>query len=310
MRRAFLPAVLLLAALGLSGCGGEPMEPGVVALVNGRPVSLKTLEFVHGLKLYVQPGGEGEELKRLRSEYGQALAVLVVESLVAQELEKRGLEPGEADVLRAETALRDGYPGNAFEQTMAEEGVEPAIWRERLRARLAMDTLIAQVLRPRVVITPIEVQAYYKEHSREFAQPAAVKFLRIESKNAESLKKALDAAAKAKDPVDLLTVFDDVSIQAQAGTVESLPRKWRDTLAVLKPGQSGSVGAGGAGFQALLLLERSEPRVEGVAQVYPLVEKRLAEAKLAAEFSAWLEKALSGAALQISPALVPEKGGG
>jgi len=286
------------------------MEPGVVALVNGKPVSLKMLEFVHGLKLYAQPVGEGEELKRLKAEYGQALAVLVVESLVAQELGRRGLEPGEADLRRAETALRDGYPGNAFEDILAEEGVDPELWRERLRARLEMDALIAQVLRPRLVITPIEVQAYYKEHAREFTQPATVKFLRVESKNAESLKKALDAAAKAKDPVDLLRVFDDVSMQTQAGTAESLPRKWREALSPLKPGQAGPVTQGGAGFQALVLLERAEPRVEGVAQVYPLVEKRLAEIKLAAEFSGWLEQALSGAVLQISPALVPEKGGG
>ena len=64
---------------------------------------------------------------------------------------------------------------------------------------------------------------------------------------------------------------------------EGLPRKWRDALAGLKPGQATSVGQGGTGYQAFLLLERTQPRVEGLVQVYPLVEKRLAEAKLCRE---------------------------
>uniref|UniRef100_A0A7C3W8P4 PpiC domain-containing protein n=1 Tax=Fundidesulfovibrio putealis TaxID=270496 RepID=A0A7C3W8P4_9BACT len=312
MRRALasLLACLALAAL-LGACSGEPLPPGVAATVNGRPVTLAELDFVRSVKPGVAaPASAPLEgvVAALRQEYVQALSALIVEELVAQELERRGMEISDADLRNAENALRAGYPGASFESTLAEDGVEPDLWRKRLKARLALSAFQARVLRPRVSVSSEEAQQYYKEHAADFAQPATVKFLRVESKNADALRKALDAAAKAKDPADLLTVFADVTMHAQASPEEGLPRAWRAALGALKPGQPGPVGQGGVGYQAFILLERTEPKVEGLVQVYPLVEKRLAEAKLAREFAAWLDRAVAGADIALSPALAPEKG--
>jgi hypothetical protein len=297
-----LALVLLLAA-----CQGEPLEKGVAARVNGKPIQLRTLEFVHGTRLYAPPVDPGDALSSLKAEYGEALATLIVEELVTQELARRGLEVTEAELKNAETAARSGYPGKSFEDILAEEGVDPAIWRERLRARVALDKFSARVLRPRIAITPQDVQGYYSAHADEFAKPAAVKFIKLESKNAEPLRKALAEAAKARDPADVLTVFDDVSAQVRVSAVEALPRAWLDALKGLKSGQAGPVSQGGIGFQAFMLLERSEAKVEGLVQVYPLVEKRVSEGKLSGEFTAWLTHALASSLIEVSPGLAPEK---
>ena len=301
-------ALFLALILTLTACHGDPLEQGLAAKVNGKPIPLRTLEFVHGLRLYSPPVAEEEALSKLKADYGEALAGLVVEELVNQELAKRDLAVSAAELKSAETAAREGYTGETFEVTLSEEGIELDVWRERLRVRVAMDKFATRVLRPRVSITSEEAQLYYKKHAQEFALPARIKFIRVESKNAEALRKALDAARQARDPADLLTVFDDVTIQTQASPEETLPRKWREALKVLNPGQAGQVTQGGIGYQAFILLDRSEAKVEGLMQVYPLVEKRLAQAKLAQEFSLWLTQALNTSVIEISPGLVPQKG--
>ncbi len=303
--RVFLAGMLIALALALGACSQEPVEKGVAAKVNGKPISVKTLEYVQALRLSSPSMIPGETLAGLQAEYGEALATLIVEELVSQELARRGIEITEAEIKNAETSLRSGYQGNAFENMLAEEGLDLALWRERLRARLVLDAFTARVLRPRVTISPEEAQQYYRAHLQEFSQPVTLKFLKVESINADALKAALEEAKKAKDPADLLMVFDDVSLQTQASPEDVLPRSWRDALKGLKPGQVGPITRGGIGYQAFILLERSEARVEGPVQVYALVEKRLLEARLAQEFSSWLSHTAASSRLEISPALSP-----
>jgi hypothetical protein len=298
----------LCFSLLIGACQDEPTERGVAARVNGKPIAVRTLEFVHALSLSTLPLAPGEILDALKAEYGQALAGLVVEELVTQDLAKRGMEVTEAELKAAETTVRSGYPGRTFEDTLAEEGIDLDIWRERLKARVSLDAFAARVLRPRVRITPEEAQNYYKEHAQEFAQPATVRFVKAESSNAESLRQALDAAGKAQDPTGILDKFETVSHETQAAPEESLPKAWREALKGLKPGQAGAVVQEGSGYQAFILLERSEAKAEGLVQAYPLVEKRLAEDKMAQEFSAWLAQTLTASVIEINPGLVPEKG--
>ena len=96
----------------------------------------------------------------------------------------------------------------------------------------------------------------------------------------------------------MLTVFDDISAQVRVSPAEALPRAWFEALKNLTPGQAGPVSQGGIGFQAFMLLERSAARVEGLVQVYPLVEKRIAEEKLFGEFAGWLTQALAASLVE------------
>lgn len=305
IRRVFFRAGVCVCLLGLLwGCQAQPGEPGVAAKVNDRPISLKLLEFVHAQKISAPSLVPQEALENLKAAYGEALAVLIVEELVAQELAKMGLEVTDAHLRSAENALLSGYQGKAFEETLQEEGISLELWRERLRAKLAMDMFASRELRPRIAITPEEVQQYYKEHAQEFTLPDTVRFIRVESLNEEALRKALGEAVKARNPSDLLTVFTDVTMQNHAYPAAGLPKAWAEALRGLKPGQAGAIVKTGLGYQGFILLERSGARAEGPAQVYPVIEKRLSEQKLALEFSAWLRQALNGCRIEMSPGLV------
>jgi len=301
------PALLCLLVM-LAACNADPPERGLAARVNGHPITLRSLEFVHDLKHFEAPPDPGNPWASLRAEYGEALASLIVSELVDQELERRGLEVNEAECTKAELTTRADYPGNTFETMLANEGIDLQMWRERLKARLTMDKFASLVLRPTVRVSFPEAQAYFKEHAKEFTQPAMLKFLRVESKTKEALTKALEAAGTAKNPADLLSVFAVAINQAMASAEERLPAAWRQALKGLAPGQSSQVLAGGQGFQAFFLEERTEPRAEGAVQAYPLVEKRLAEAKLEKVFAAWLAETLTKADILVNPGLVPEKG--
>lgn len=300
---ALLAAVLAV----LAGCGRAGLEPGVAAKVNGAPIAVADLARGHDLGHYGAELGSGQAGAKLREEYGEVLAGLVVQKLVVQELARRGLDVNEAELLQAEMAVRASYPGRAFEDTLADEGLDMAFWRRRLKAGLAREKFVARVLRPAVSVSAEEVQDYFKANAREFAQPSMVRFLVLEAANRDSLTKALAQSRQAAAPEDLLTVFDDVSVQTLASPEEKLSAPWRQLLTGLAPGQASRIVQGGPGFQALLLLERNEPRAEGAVQAYPLVEKRLVEKKLDAAFARWLDDVLAKAVIEVNPALAPEK---
>jgi len=302
-------AWLLLALCCLClGCSKGPVESGLAAKVNGVPISLRTLEFTHDLRHYGEGYAASLVPARLRTEYGELLTELIAGELVVQDLAKHGLEVDEAEILKAEMSIRASYPGRSFEDMLAEEGLDLDQWRARLKSKLSMDKFVARVLRPNITVDADEAQNYYKEHAKEFSQSAMVKFLKIESKESASLAKALEAARAADNPADMLTAFDDVSVQTLASAEEKLPGEWRLAISPLAPGKFSPVQPGGPGFQAFMLLERTGARVEGLVQAYGLVEKRLVEKKEEQAFAKWLSEALAKATIEVNPGLVPDKG--
>ncbi|GAB6036099.1 hypothetical protein JCM15519_06580 [Fundidesulfovibrio butyratiphilus] len=298
-----------MAVLLVAGCWRDPLEQGVVARVNGSPIPQTDLEFLQAQAPAAPAGDLNGVLAALGDRYGQALAQLVVQELVAQDLKRRGMALTEADLRAVEATARQGYPGRAFEDTLAEEGLDYQLWRRQLKSRADLDRFAARVLRPRVSVSAEEVRQYYKDHAQEFSQAARVTFLCVESKHAQSLRAALDAALASRDPADMLRAFDDVSVQAQTAPEEKLPPNWKDVLGKLSPGQASAVRSGGLGFQAFILLERVGAKVDGLVRAYPLVEKRLIEGKMERAFAGWLEDSLSVARIEINPALEPKKPG-
>ena len=96
-------SVLLLLAFLLGACAGDSDDMGIVARVNGEPIYLTQLEFQHDQFQADSVGTYVPSVEKLRNEYGEILADLIVQELVVQELGRRDLsvtdeelrEPGE-----------------------------------------------------------------------------------------------------------------------------------------------------------------------------------------------------------------------
>ncbi|WP_272699887.1 peptidylprolyl isomerase [Desulfovibrio sp. Fe33] len=313
MRRHTAAILFLFAAL-LAGCAGDADDMGIVARVNGAPIYLTQLEFQHDQFQEDNVGAYVPSVAKLRNEYGEILSDLIVQELVVQELAGRDLAVTDEELREAEETVRADYPEGAFEQVLVEEYIDLKSWRRQLRYYLAQKKFFQQVLRPQIKIDYKEAEKYYRDHISDFYLPESLRILVVRGPSRELVVKAVEKYLKDHDQMNLATSFGEVETREVMVREGRLSAPWRNALAGLKAGQASDVLTDRFGFEALVLLERSEAKVLPPAQAYPLVEEALLEKKLQNAFEEWLSGVLAKADIKVSghlleSAMQPEDSG-
>ncbi|MGE4193211.1 MAG: peptidylprolyl isomerase [Pseudodesulfovibrio sp.] len=297
-------SVLLLLAFLLGACSGDSDDMGIVARVNGEPIYLTQLEFQHDQFQADSVGTYVPSVEKLRNEYGEILADLIVQELVVQELGRRDLAVTDEELREAEETVRKDYPEGAFDQVLVEEYIDLKAWRRQLRYYLAQKKFFHQVLRAQIKIDYKEAEKYYRDHISDFYLPESLRVLVVRGPSRELVVKAVEKYLKDHDQVNLATAFGEVETREVVVREGRLSAPWRNALGGLKPGQASDVLTDRFGFEALVLLERSEAKVLPPAQAYPLVEEALLEKKLQHAFEEWLSGALASADIKVSEHLL------
>jgi len=210
MRKILLLMAIISAMT--AGCGSETNENGVVATVNGRCIHLTQLETEYDFKHMDWSQGVDTNVEQLKSDYSRIVLNLVVEELVSQELQRRGLSVTDEELKAAEDRIRADYPEGAFEQVLIEEYIDLNEWRGRLKARLAMEKFYKEVLRPRVKLDYEEAEAYYREHISDFYLPDRIRFYLIQAPSEEMIKRALDIYETNGSVEDVSAKFNRVQV--------------------------------------------------------------------------------------------------
>ena len=295
---------LLLAALG--GCSGDSNDMGIVARVNDSPIYLTQLEFQHDQFQADTVGAYVPSVDKLRSEYGDILADLIVQELVVQELKRRDMAVTDEELKAAEEAVRADYPEGAFEQVLVEEYIDLKSWRRQLRYHLAQKKFYQLVLRPQIKIDYKEAEKYYRDHISDYYLPESLRILVVRGPSRELVEKAVEKYLQDRDQMNLTTAFGEVETREVMVREGRMSAAWRNAVSGLEPGQSSSVLADKFGFEALVLLERSDAKVLEPAQAYPLVEEALLENKLHDAFDRWLAETLVTAKIFVSEHLLEQ----
>lgn len=298
-----LAVAVLVALLAGWGCESPSQEPGVVARVNGQPIMLRQLEFKYDLKHMDVVSAPASTVEDLRREYGEILGGLIIQELVVQALEKRGMSVTDEELAEAEKEVRADYPDGAFDQILIEEYIDLAAWREQLRYRLALDKLFRQVLRPRIALDYKEAEKYYREHIRDFHQPERWTLFVLTGPDPRELRKACDMK-KPQNNIRMLTArYPEIIPRSITIQKEKLPDAWREALEEVGRDEPTEVLQGHTGFECLRLLEMFPARTLDPMEAYPLVEKILIEQKLQKAFNEWLEQALASARIEVADRL-------
>ena len=296
-------AVLLL--LGLAACSRDEDDLGVVARVNGHPIALADLEFLHDLQSVNRPALPSVDI--LRSEYGDVLSDLIVLELVRQELEARGIPVSPEELKAAEDKVRADYPDQAsFEQVLVEEYIDLETWRRFLAYHQTVEKFNTQVLRPMIKIDYKEAEAYYKDHLNDFYLPARLRLLVIWGPGRELVERAANIYAESGDAAALADKFKNVNTREVVMAESKLPSSWKNALHGLKPKEPSPVLSDVSGFESLVLEESVPARLLDPSQAYPLVEDALLSKKMRDAFEDWLRKRLAESAISISEHLLRE----
>ncbi len=300
MRQFFLLlAVLCLSLAGLAGCRPEPLPPGVVALVNGRPITLRMVEARHDADGAYAAVSQNPSVALLREQYGHILAELVTQELVAQELERLGLGVSEDDVDSAVRRVQDDYPEGLFDETLFAENIDEHAWRDLMRYTLVMLRFNEQVLRPQVSLTDDEVVRYYNEHAAEFLVPAHDVLRVLTAPSRASLETARARLLEGRSLLDLA----DVQVQRIELRPSLAPEIWQKALSRLKQGQVSEIQEVDGVWQCVFLEKRVPTGRMDPLDAYPLIEQALLEWKLKTLFAEWLDAATAEARIEMTPLL-------
>ena len=212
-RSLMFSAFILLMAAVLVGCGNS----NLVAKVNGEGISVEDFEneYYQYAKIYSLQYGEGimdqevqEGLTLRDSLKEEVLNKLIMDELILQDAEKRGIEVTEEELDEIKNSQLEMLGGQeAFEeylegQGMTEEAFEDVI-RKNIIAQKHQETVFEET-----EITDEKLEEYFEEN-KEMLEKVEASHILLETE--EEAKEVL-AKLNAAEPADFATLAEEVSL--------------------------------------------------------------------------------------------------
>lgn len=170
--------ILILVLFGTAALAGavrsedkQYLLDRVVAVVNNEVVTQSEFDAIfRPIYEQVKRAYQGSDLNReLQDIRMKLLNQLIEDKLVAQEAKKLGIEVGESEIREEMANFKKQFGDEAaFLRKMEEEHVRLGDIEARFRERIAIEKLHQYLIRGRIVISPNEVEDYYRSHGEEF----------------------------------------------------------------------------------------------------------------------------------------------
>lgn len=293
----------LFLGLALCACSEDRFAPGVVALVNGEPITLHSVQNLLDSRSMGRALQADTSFEELRGNYGRALSMLIATTLVRQELEERGIAPDQRELDQAIERIRSDYGEGHLEEFLEEAYLRPDDWKQLMRDHLAMEVFRNQVLLPTIKIEFQDIKNYYQEHKKEFVLPETARACFLSSMKREEVQAWCADVQEHK-------FMDDGVAQCVEVVISEISQPWNRELKSLKPMSCGKIRDEEGEWQAVALLERIPERAPELSEVFPLVEKILLEPRQSAAFEQWLAQKSATAKVLVAPGLREALAGG
>ncbi len=266
VRLAVIIAVAVSAYLVVRACASAPGAKGeLLAEFKGGIISRQEFEAAYD--------NLPERAKLMvRGEKSGFLESLVMEKLLLQEAEKRGLEK-----------LDD------VEDLMGQA-----------RKRILVAKLLDEEVDSKAQTTPEERRRYFEEHQKDFLTPYRMRASHILLRNREDAEQALARVGKGEDFAGLARELSLDPTGPKGGDIGyfqkgQLLEEIEEAAVALKPGETSGVIQSAYGFHIIKLTEVSEPQSRNFEAVEGNVEDKLLTEKKSQYFSALLDELKSKA---------------
>lgn len=274
----------------------DEFPSGVIAIVNGEPISLQQVEALHDVSGNMLPLREKPEVHFLQEQYGNSLYTLIIYTLMSQELSRLGLKVIEQDVLLAENEIKQDYVGEDFEKSLQEEYLDIETWRQLMKQRLTFQLFQKHVLRPKFNLSSKEIEEYYSKHCSEFFIPEKVEIIWY-----QELEDGQQGKVKHKSSEKGGTDQGEIIRVA----LDRLPEKMRQDLMKIKPGEYTPCRKEGEIYQYAFLRNKYPAHQADVIEVYPRIELILLEQKMEQAYEDWLGEVIPQAKIKVCPQFQP-----
>lgn len=217
-----LSALLLVGAIGLSGCGNK----GVAARVNGQAImeTELTTQLDQLKKQYPQMFNGGDAEGRLLDFKQRLLENLVNQVLVEQAAKEKGIKVTDADIDKQIDQLKAGFKDQAaFDQALKSAGMTVDQLKAQIKNQLVTQKLV-ETLSANQKVSDADIKAYYDKNKAQFYDSAA--------------KRASHVLFKSEDEATAKRVL--AQLQDKSTTIAAAAKKYSiDTASATKGGDLG-----------------------------------------------------------------------
>ena len=302
--------LILLLCLAMSACWGGGCEDtiwrGQVATVNGKPITLDQVKALRDSTHFDWLLPSVPELDVMRKQYGDSLTSLIAVELVKQQLAKKKVSVTPEELLAEENSIRADYPPGGFDDILVSEAIDLETWRFLLHNHLSVQRFLNRILRPDVVITPEEVDAYLKAHPAEFIRPPWAYFLLVSDTDKGAVAACAKALDEGGDPVEVQERHYNTLIRTVRLDINRLDPSLGSIVAKLRPGDLSPVFSLNGEFHQILLLKLLPERSMEPREAYLYIEEILVARKIQDAYNRWIRGRIQKSTIKISGQLLQQ----
>jgi peptidyl-prolyl cis-trans isomerase SurA len=200
-KAVFMLALALLSAPAF--CGASPASDATAAaankilvVVNDEVLTQADLDFAlnqisEELKSEYSGAELAAKIEEARKDY---LNQMIEDKLILQQAKKLGVIVDDSEVEEQFKQIKSKFPSeDIFYSEVQKAGISTEVLKKRYRENIMMGKLVSHEVKEKVVVTPSEIDEYYKKHSEELKAPEAVRvrsiMLRFEGEKSEEAVK-------------------------------------------------------------------------------------------------------------------------
>ena len=206
---------------------------------------------------------------------------------------KNGITITDDELASEVQAVKQSYPGDAFNEMLLKEYIDANEWEKSLRETLLIRKIVERVVGDSTGVTFDEAKKYYEEHQKEFYQPRMLKIRQIVTKSRDDMNMVQDLLNNGSSMAELAKKYS-IAPEAEAeGTVGwvaegQLSKVIDEFIFSLKEGAPSKILESPYGFHIFEVLSVREQGVRTFPEVIKEIEAKISMRKNETEYKKWL----------------------
>ena len=297
-------ACMAVGALGISlylwHLHSTPVQEGVLATVNGQPITAQRVQLYVDMRHPLGPESSFDDMRKANAD---ALGSLVVTRLMEQALQTADLLPDATTLDANSKKMLEEYPPQELGALFSEIALNEAEWLAFMRDTQIATIFEREVLQKRMRINLPAVRDIYEGGKEAFAMPDTFRLCSVRSTDKADVEGFCARLGKGN------ATTGDIGTPAPAcltvnrkelpDALQALAKKDR-TNTCTKVEQIDDF------WQAAWLARADRGGLLSLPEAYAMIETMLRESEKYTTFAAWLEEAVARADIRLAPEIAPE----
>ena len=227
------------------------LDARTIAIVNKEPISISVFETrLNNIKTNYQPEYAEAHTSIIKK---NLLRKMIVESMLLQEADKKGISVSDKELQRYVRNLTYGYTKTELEQLLFNQFKTYDEWVQEIKTKLIIEKVMSKVILDKIKISEDSIKELYQEKFEGKTSQEKIKLAQIFTTSQEKIKQAEEELKTGIDFHEIAKKYSESPEATNGGILGSFQGRYRDLDKgfELPEGQTSEVLSSDYGFHIL-----------------------------------------------------------